>query len=191
LIGFDPKDLKDRLNNEEKKAMETLREKFGLEIKSEDVWNYVVLPTTLGEERVFVARRYLISLRARGYEYDRRLKMPKTRVWHSFLLYILKSYPYPDTRLLFKAPFRVTWVSPIFHPNIMNGIEAGDKGIVCWDAFRKTLAPKIDISSIVIGIKFLIENPNPDNPLSKCKEAAEWFKKHPELLKRPMIKKEL
>lgn len=87
---------------------------------------------------------------------------------HRIRLAISDEYPYERPRAV--------WLTPIFHPNIM---DPADGGFVCvkmlssW-SFGSTLV------SFVEGLEQLLRVPNPDSPLgtSSCLAAAAWYREH-------------
>ncbi|MDW5564066.1 MAG: ubiquitin-conjugating enzyme E2 [Methanomassiliicoccus sp.] len=89
------------------------------------------------------------------------------RYTHRFRLVIDEEYP-------FKKPM-VTWLTPIFHPNIM---MPEDGGHMCtrlledW-SFNST------IISFIKGVETLVTTPNPSNPFGtdSCTAAAEYYNK--------------
>ena len=52
---------------------------------------------------------------------------------------------------------------PIFHPNI------DMDGNVCLNILRKDWAPVITINHIIFGLETLLNDPNPNDPLNRCK----------------------
>jgi len=181
--------LEKRLDNEEKELAEK-----GYRFKREDVWAEREIATVAGKDKVKVARRYEISLKAKGFVRGEK-GSPPTEFWdHEAWMYILQSYPFPlasgENRL--GAPFRLTWLTPIFHPNISSGIKAGGEGIVCWDLFKqwKTLD---NLYVIVKGSQLLIEHPYTLSPLrfESCRDAAFWFDRNKAALEGPKILREI
>ncbi|MEM0449392.1 MAG: ubiquitin-conjugating enzyme E2 [Methanomassiliicoccales archaeon] len=89
----------------------------------------------------------------------------RKRYHHRFSLTITADYP-------FQKP-QVTWLTPIFHPNIM---MPEDGGFLCnklldeW-SFNSTLL------MFIKGIEYLLLNPNPSSPFGTetCTLAAEYF----------------
>ena len=134
------------------------------------------ISTVVGEEEVEVVKRYRIKIRARGYEKRNGRIIPRNE--HETYIYVLRSYPLPVSSSKLGAPLRFTWITPIFHPNISNGIEAGGKGIVCWYILQEWLTI-INLLSVVKGLERLVENPNPDDALNlpETREAAIWYKR--------------
>ena len=143
-------------------------------------FEYVYVPTIYEYEKVPVVVKYTVRIEAQGYWKTGTIRK-KIIEWknHTFEIYILRNYPYPDISGKYRlgAPIRLRWLSPIFHPNIAPGPGYGGDGVVCWDILKKWIRI-FNLISIIKGIKFLIENPNPDDPLRYpiCKEAAMWFR---------------
>lgn len=163
-----------RLENEEAELRS-----LGYEFSSEDLHNGVdgkilELVTINGRERLNVIKRYRVTINARGYE-RRPTGEIVPRFRHEVYIYVLRHYPFVDTRR-YGAPVRFQWITPIFHPNISNGIEAGGLGIVCWHILKEWI-PSFTLPKIVEALKSLVENPNPDDALiyPETLEAARWF----------------
>jgi ubiquitin-protein ligase len=174
--------LLERLNNEEeevKKAGYTIinRQEY-FDIKKRIEAEIIPVPTVYGIEEVPAVVRYRYKINAQGYV--KNLSGKIEQLWeHIFDLYILRSYPFPLATSRLGAPIRIVWVTSIFHPNIAPGINYGGTGVVCWRAFTKW-TPILNMLNIVEGIKQLVENPEPDDPIrnpSICLEAAEFFKR--------------
>jgi ubiquitin-protein ligase len=83
----------------------------------------------------------------------------------------------------FKPP-KVRFGTRIYHCNISND------GAICLDILKDSWSPAISISSLLTSLRFLLFNPNPDDPLDACKaqryrenrsqyeaEAQEWTKR--------------
>lgn len=165
-----------RLENEEFE----LEESKGRIFKSEDYYEgengkIIKLVTISGEEEIEVVRKYRVKLYAAGYE--KVMGEIKRRDIHEVNIYILRHYPLPSPSKL-GAPVRFQWVTPIFHPNISNGVEAGGLGVVCWNILKEWI-PNFTLLHIVEGLERLVESPNPDDALMypECKEAALWFRR--------------
>merc|ERR1712194_37351 len=61
-------------------------------------------------------------------------------------------------------PPKVQCLTTIYHPNI------DMEGAVCLNILREDWKPVLTIQSVIMGLQFLILEPNPDDPLNK--EAA-------------------
>ena len=70
------------------------------------------------------------------------------------------SYPYESPN--------VTFVTPMFHPNIY------EDGNICLDILHENWAPTYNISSILLSISSLLTDPNPDSPANP--KAARLYK---------------
>lgn len=182
-IGLPLPILKKRLQNEEE---ELIREgyEFSVDDFIDNPQQFIVY-TTSGREEITAVRRYRIKIYARGYE--KRNGNIVTRDVHETYIYILRHYPltlklpcksnYECKKMNEKgAPVRFQWITPIFHPNISNGLEAGGHGVVCWALLAKW-TPQLNLLGIVKGLASLVENPNPRDALifPECKEAAKWL----------------
>ncbi len=187
MPGFILRTLYNRLDNEERLLRrlpfaEVLSKEDTCDLET-DTCRKVTLETIFGVETLTVARIYRIRINARGYERTSAGEIIP-RNTHEFLLYILRSYPFPIPSKKTKggAPIRIVWLTPIFHPNIMPGLEGGGKGVVCWGVLQQWL-PTMTLKDIVTGIKNLVEHPNIyDAILSpETKEAAEWFRRRGEV----------
>jgi ubiquitin-protein ligase len=89
----------------------------------------------------------------------------RKRHHHRISLSISNDYP-------FHKP-QVTWLTPIFHPNIMMPEDGGflcNKLLEDW-SFNSTLL------MFIKGIEYLLMNPNPSSPFGTdtCTLAAEYF----------------
>ncbi len=90
------------------------------------------------------------------------------RTEHRGQLEVSAEYPYERPRAV--------WLTPIFHPNIM---DPADGGLVCvkmlsnW-SFASTLV------SFVEGLQHLLREPNQASPLGtpSCLAAAAWYREH-------------
>lgn len=179
--------LEKRLDNEESELAAK-----GYKFTGEDLWKEQEVATVAGRDRVSVARRYEVSLRAKGFM-RREKNVPPTEFWdHEAWIYVLDSYPFPSDRSKLGAPFRITWLTPIFHPNISPGIKAGDEGIVCWELLKQW--KKLDtLYGIVKGTQLLVEHPYTLSPLrfEICRDAALWFDRNKAALEGPKILREV
>ncbi|MCE4628181.1 MAG: hypothetical protein F7C34_03420 [Desulfurococcales archaeon] len=163
-----------RLENEEAELRSLGYEFTAEELHDGSDGKTIELLTINGRERLNVIKRYRVTINARGYE-RRPTGEIVPRFRHEVYIYILRHYPFVDTRR-YGAPVRFQWITPIFHPNISNGIEAGGLGIVCWHILKEWI-PSFTLPKIVEALKSLVENPNPDDALiyPETLEAARWF----------------
>ena len=91
---------------------------------------------------------------------------------HAVKIELNRNYPYP-------GGIEITWLTPIFHPNIR---EADGK--VCIQLVNDW-AENQTITNVVSALKYLLENPNPNDPLNK--EAAAYFQNKKSEPKKPRI----
>lgn len=94
-------------------------------------------------------------------------------VMHSFEIRVGDRFPL--------EPPEVEWLTPISHPNIEPPRPEG-MGRVClpWITDRSEWSPQTRINSIVDGLVYLLNNPNPADPLmhTQClRNATEMIKK--------------
>jgi len=139
--------------------------------------------TVYGWEDVETVRTYDIEFKAQCYYRPKKGMDPLPLNSGAVRIYVLRWYPYYDDSRRLGAPVRLVWLTPIFHPNIAPGEKFGGNGVVCWNLLKKSIT-KISLIAIINGLRILISNPYPDDPISFpeiCKEAAEYFKKHPPL----------
>lgn len=104
------------------------------------------------------------------------------RYSHRLRISVTRDYPFVKPK--------VTWLTPIFHPNIM---MPDDGGYLCtklledW-SFNSTLI------TFIKGVESLVMSPNPESPFGtdSCTAAAEYFnngeKRLPPMLSAPLPK---
>ncbi|MCS7118376.1 MAG: hypothetical protein NZ957_06295 [Thaumarchaeota archaeon] len=165
-----------RLEKEE----EDLR-RNGYPFTKQDLWkpmNFQMVYSA-GYETLNVAVKYAVSFKARGFVMTKR--GIEEQLDHTASLYVLDYYPYMDPKK--GAPMRIFWESDIFHPNICPGSRYGGNGLVCWKMIKEW-GKTFSLATLVRGLQLLVENPNPEDPLSKipvCMQAASFFKDNPHL----------
>ncbi|MBI3588314.1 hypothetical protein HY095_03905 [Candidatus Micrarchaeota archaeon] len=86
---------------------------------------------------------------------------------HRVRVSLKREYPYA-------GGMDVVWLTPIFHPNIRS-----EDGKVCIHLLN-AWAEGQTVASLVAGLRQLLANPNPQDPLNK--EAAKFFIEHPDAL---------
>ena len=95
---------------------------------------------------------------------------------HRIFLKLNRSFPYP-------GGIDFSWYSNIFHPNIhpvdIRTLNESGTGYICLNILKKW-SRLSDLETSIKALKKLVENPNPDDPLSydSCLKAAEYFKTH-------------
>eukprot|EP00002_Diphylleia_rotans_P007755 TRINITY_DN17421_c0_g1_i1.p1 TRINITY_DN17421_c0_g1~~TRINITY_DN17421_c0_g1_i1.p1 ORF type:complete len:177 (-),score=41.41 TRINITY_DN17421_c0_g1_i1:256-786(-) len=77
----------------------------------------------------------------------------------SFTCSVPLDYPY--------NPPKVQCTNTIYHPNI------DLQGKVCLNILREEWKPVLNLNAVLIGLLFLFQEPNPDDPLNK--DAAQLF----------------
>jgi hypothetical protein len=189
LPKFPPEVLRKRLDNEEQELAAK-----GYEFSKEDVWKETEV---VGErpEKIPVARKYSLSIKARGF-WKPKSNAPPKPIWdHKVLLYVLDTYPFISKST--GVPLRAIWLTPLFHPNIANGVEAKGTGFVCWPVLKDKWTHLDTLYGIVRGLQILVENPNlgdteEDRPLrfDECQAAYKWFRENPRVLSSPKILEE-
>ncbi len=108
---------------------------------------------------------YLVTLNADGLKLSNG-QITKQKI-HQVKITLNREYPYP-------AGLEVTWMTQIFHPNIRE-----EDGKVCIHLLNAWSAD-ITVLSLCRGIKQLLENPNPLDPLNK--PAADYYIENPKVL---------
>ncbi len=102
---------------------------------------------------------YRVDIVADGLALDSSDRVVQRRE-HKVRIRLLRNYPYA-------GGIDVTWMTPIFHPNIRN-----EDGKVCIQLLNNWAASQ-SVASLVQGLRQLLKNPNPADPLDK--RAAEYF----------------
>ena len=163
------------------KAEEEELKKAGIPFERSEINSVLQFPMVYSTamEELNVAVKYYVQFKARGYILEGRTVKPKQE--HEASIYVLRNYPYPDEKT--GAPLRIFWESDIFHPNIVPGPRYGGTGLVCWKMIKEW-GKTFSLVSLIRGLQLLVENPNPDDPLSRyptCVAAAQFFKENPQL----------
>jgi len=126
------------------------------------------------KKKLKTSRELLITFEAEGYQKS-GTRQPQKLNQHAVKLTLKRSYPYPGS-------IDPSWASDIFHPNIepstpsfggriclnfKGSSRSSTKYLALWE---KTL----DLYQLVKWLKFLVENPNPDDGYAG--EATKWFR---------------
>lgn len=111
---------------------------------------------------------YELALEGPGLSLEGNAVLPRTT--HSVRIRLTREFPYA-------GGIEVTWLSPIFHPNIRS-----EDGKVCIQLLNAWSAD-VTVANLVAGIISLLEHPNPSDPLNK--PAADYFLAHPDALNSP------
>ncbi|KAK9886815.1 hypothetical protein WA026_018465 [Henosepilachna vigintioctopunctata] len=100
-------------------------------------------------------------------------KTPYYQGMFNLEIHIPEKYPF--------APPSIKFITKIYHPNI------DDNGRICLDLIKMPPAgnwkPTIGLEGILIAIRMLLENPNPDDPLMG-EIAQEYKHSYSEFFKR-------
>jgi ubiquitin-protein ligase len=102
---------------------------------------------------------YTIVLKGEGLEEKENGAIAK-RYMHQVKIILKREYPYA-------GGIEVYWLTPIFHPNISD-----PEGVVCIQLLN-VWNEGVSVKSVVDGLKQLLQNPNPLDPLNK--RAAKYF----------------
>eukprot|EP00915_Cephaloidophora_sp_WS-2016_P001226 GHVH01001706.1.p1 GENE.GHVH01001706.1~~GHVH01001706.1.p1 ORF type:complete len:180 (+),score=26.24 GHVH01001706.1:116-655(+) len=97
------------------------------------------------------------------YNWTGIIQGPEGSPWEGGAFKLTMKFPddYP------MKPPEVTFVTPIFHPNVYNN------GSICLDILQNLWAPVFDVSGILMSIQSLLNDPNPDSPANN--EAAQYW----------------
>ena len=89
------------------------------------------------------------------YEWIASIRGPKQTPYENgvFTIHIVLPEEYP-----FKPP-KLQFITKIFHPNISYN------GDICLDLLKKEWSPILNISSLLLSIISLLNDPNPEDPL--------------------------
>jgi len=104
--------------------------------------------------------RYLVTYTCRGLVWDETQSAPVAAECHEAEFYLHRDYP--------RRPPQITWKTPIFHPNILQGATA------CIGAWT----PSETLADLVLRVGEMIQfrSYNPDDVLNR--EAAAWAEAH-------------
>ena len=96
---------------------------------------------------------------------------PAQGLWHrgkfEFSFNITREWPY--------QPPKVLLLTKVWHPNI------SEDGHVCLNILKRNYNPTLTIVQIIVGLQFLFNEPNPNDPLNHA--AAEQYNKAFDLFK--------
>jgi ubiquitin-protein ligase len=112
---------------------------------------------------------YVLSLNGPGLYREGERVIERNK--HAVKIELNRNYPYP-------GGIEITWLTPIFHPNIR------EDGKVCIQLVNDW-AENQTVSNVVSALHYLLENPNPSDPLNK--EAAAYFEGKTQAPKKPRI----
>ncbi|OIO25972.1 hypothetical protein COX85_01660 [Candidatus Micrarchaeota archaeon CG_4_10_14_0_2_um_filter_55_9] len=101
---------------------------------------------------------YVLSLNGPGLYREGDHVLEKNK--HAVKIELNRNYPYP-------GGVEITWLTPIFHPNIRE-----EDGKVCIQLVNDW-AENQTITNVVNALQYLLKNPNPSDPLNK--EAAAYY----------------
>ncbi len=108
--------------------------------------------------------RYVVTLSCRGLVKSPDALQPTVSSEHQFEIYLHEHYPRIQPRL--------TWLTDIFHPNILSPRQNGGVCIGTW-----TPAESLDQLCVRIAEMVQFKSYNPNDALNL--EAADWVRRHP------------
>lgn len=81
---------------------------------------------------------------------------PPDSVYQGFKYKI--SVNFPD-QFPFKPP-TMTFITPIYHANVMLGDEVGKNGTICWNTLKEDWSPALQMTKVLLTLQQLMACPN-------------------------------
>lgn len=110
---------------------------------------------------------YVVTYKCKGLVKSSESGQPTITAYHQLEVYLHANYPRQQPRL--------TWLTEIFHPNILSQSRNGGVCIGAW-----TPAESLPALCLRIGSMIQYKSYNPDDPLDL--EAADWVRRNSDRL---------
>lgn len=110
-----------------------------------------------------IPEKYRVTYKCKGLVWIEGNSAPSSTTHHQMEIYLHQNYP--------RVPPRLTWLTQIFHPNILSADRNGGVCIGSW-----TPAESLDRLCVRIGEMIQYKNYNLSDPLDTV--AAEWARKN-------------